>query len=341
MTGVVRSTNAGAEPRPRVVPRLVSLLSDQLVILLLVLAAMVAVFSTKQYFFSNATFGNILLDWGPLVLLAIGETFVIISGGIDLSVGTNAAFTGVMAALVMRSLTRSHHDQWFTLIIGLLVAMAVGTGVGLVNAFLILRARIVPFVATLATYGALGGLAIVYTHGAPIAGGPADAIKLSVPKYGPLSKPGLIVIAICITAGLFLHAARFGRYTFALGSNAFAARAAGINVRRHTVKVYALSGFLAGLAGMYFYLRLGSGAPTSGKGMELDAIAAVVIGGTSLSGGVGRLSCTIVAALMVATLKSGLIFMNVAPDWTPVVVAILIALAAYLQGFTPQIRRPT
>ena len=327
------STSSASTSPPTATQRLLGLLANQQVILLLVLVAMVVFFSVRNpIFFSVDVFGNILLDWGPVVLIAVGQTFVIISGGIDLSVGATVGFSGVLAAFAMRGLTTDGHSQTFVLAAGTLVAAGVGAGVGVVNGLLINYARIVPFIATLATLGAAGGLSIVLTDGGPIAGGPPDAILLSVPKFGPFNWPGLVVVVIVAFLGLVLHTARFGRYTFAIGSNSFAARAAGINVKRHIFKVYALSGFLAGLAGMYFYLRLGSGAPSSGKGAELDAIAAVVIGGASLSGGIGRLSGTVLGALILTTVTSGLILIGVAPNWKQVVVAILIATAVALQG---------
>ena len=329
---------AGA--RPSLGRKALALLANQQVILLLVLVAMVVLFTTKNsIFFSVDVFGNILLDWGPVVLIAIGETFVVISGGIDLSVGANLGFSGVIAAYVMQDMTSGGHGETITLIVGTVVAAGVGTGVGLLNALLINKARLVPFIATLATLGAAGGMSIVLTGGAPIGGGPASAISLSVPWLGPLSTPGIIVVGVVVVAGLFLHKARFGRYTYAIGSNSFAARAAGINVRRHLAKVYALSGLLAGLAGMFLYLRLGSGAPTSGPGAELDAIAAVVIGGASLSGGVGRMTGTVLGALILTTVTSGLIIIGVAPNWKQVVVAVLIAAAVSVQGLRVASRR--
>lgn len=223
-------------------------------------------------------------------------------------------------------------NQWLAIAVGTLVAALTGVVIGLVNGFLITKAKIVPFIATLVTMGAASGLAIVYSGGAPIGGGPDKAITLSVPWLGPLSSPGIAVIFIVLICGLFLHRARFGRYTFAIGSNEFAARSAGINVNRHYMKIYALSGLLSGLAGMYFYCRLGSGAPTSGYGGELDAIASVVIGGAALSGGIGRITGTVLGALILTTTTSGLIIIGVAPDWKQVVVAILIAAAVLLQG---------
>ncbi len=313
--------------------RLFNLLANQQIILVLVLLVMVAFFTfNNPIFFSNAVFANILLDWGPLVLIAVGETFVVISGGIDLSVGSTVAFSGVIAAMVMQNLTTANHGQTFTLLVGLLVAIGVGGVIGLINALLITRAHIVPFIATLATLGPAGGMAIVLTGGAPIAGGPPNAILLSVPEYGPFSLPGLIVLVLVIVLGLFLHRARFGRYTYAIGSNPFAARAAGINVDRHLTLIYTLSGVLAGLAGMFLYIRLGSGAPTSGIGSELDAIASVVIGGVALTGGVGRITGTMLGSLILTTITSGLIIIGVEPNWKQVVVAVLIAVAVFAQG---------
>ena len=339
MTAPPSTTSPATTPdatKARVVQRL---LGNQTVLLLVVYGAVVLYFTSRNsIFFSKDVFANILLDWGPVVLIAVGETFVVISGGIDLSVGATLGFSGVVAAFAMRGLTTDGHSQALVVTAGTLVALATGAGVGLLNAVLINRAKLVPFIATLVTLGAGSGLVIVMTKGAPIAGGPPKAILLSNPWVGPFSKPVLLVAAVTLTAGLFLHKARFGRYTFAIGSNAFAARAAGINVKRHLAKVYMLSGALAGLAGMFFYLRLGSGAPTSGAGAELDAIAAVVIGGVALSGGVGRMAGTALGALLLTTITSGLIIINVPPDWKKVVVAILIALAVTVQGLTSRSR---
>lgn len=312
------------------------LLTNQTTVLLLVWFAMIALFTIiKPLFFSVDVAGNILLDWAPVALIAVGELFVIISGGIDLSVGATVGLSGVLGALVMKSLTASGTGSMTTILIGLLVCIATGVTVGLINAWLINVINIVPFIATLVTLGAGSGLALVLTGGAPIGQGPSGAIELSIPWLGPLSTPELIVIVILAICGAFLARARFGRYTYAIGSNDFAAKAVGINVRRHLVKIYVLSGFLSGLAGMFFYLRLGSGAPTSGQGAELDAIAAVVIGGAALTGGVGKMGGTILGAFILTTVTSGLIIIGVEPNWKQVVVAILIAVAVGVRSFRP------
>jgi ribose transport system permease protein len=314
--------------------RIKSILSNQQFILLVVWIVMVIGFTLKSpIFFSSGVAGNILLDWAPLVLIALGELVVVISAGIDLSVGAVVGFSGVIGAFAMKALTAAGWATAPTLVLGLLVCVLVGAFVGLLNASLINYARLVPFIATLVTLGAASGLSLVLTKGAPIMSGPADAIQLVTPWLGPFSKPVVVVILIVLVIWAFVHKARFGRYAYAIGSNAFAARAAGINVKRHVAKIYILSGVLAGLAGFFFYLRLNGGAPTSGLGMELDAIAAVVIGGAALAGGVGRVSGTVLGALILTTVTSGLIIIGVDPQWKRVVVAALIAIAATLQAF--------
>ncbi len=315
-------------------------------VLLSVLIALAIVFTLAEpKFFSTATAGNILTDWGSIMLLAAGQTLVIISGGIDLSVGGILAISGVTSAWVMSEvlgfdITTTGPDAHGPLVIGGLIAVATGLVVGLTNAFLITKLKIVPFVATLSTMGATLGFAIIISNGMPI-GGPNDFSLISPinPEWMPLSWAVVGVIIVITVVGLFLHKSRFGLHTYAIGSNTFAARAAGINVERHLTKVYALAGALAGLAGFYVYLRLGAGSPSSGVMRELDAIAAVVIGGASLMGGVGRILGTVLGALILFTVQSGLIMAGVAPDWKKVVVAVLIAAAVAAQTMRPANRQ--
>ena len=322
----------------QLVAKVRGLATSQVSILVGVLAVLTIVFTVLEpKFFSAATASNILTDWGSVVLIAVGQTFVVISGGIDLSVGAVIGLSGVVSAYFMVNVlgydsTTKPEDAYFPLFLGALVSIAVGTLVGLLNALLINKTRIVPFIATLATMGAALGFSVIISSGMPI-GGPND-FKLISPidaKGIPLSIAVILVAVVVALAGLFLHKARFGLYTFAIGSNAFAARAAGINVERHITKIYALSGALAGFAGIYVYMRLGAGSPSSGTGRELDAIAAVVIGGASLMGGVGRIWGTVLGTLILFTVQSGLIMIGVAPDWKKVVVAVLIAAAVAAQ----------
>jgi ribose transport system permease protein len=334
--GSTGSTDYARPPR-----KLRGLLGNQQFILLIVYLLMVAFFTSRsRIFFSTGVYGNIFNDFGPLVLIAVGQMFVMVSGGIDLSVGYNIALSNVVAALAMRNLTLHYAGDpgtpdWHpnvVLFIGLLVAVGTGMAVGLVNAFLINKAKLVPFIATLVSLGACKGLSTVLTHNGPIGEGPTKAISLSVPYIGPFSRPLMAVIVFIIILGLVLHLTKFGRHTFAIGSNEFAARGAGINIARHVTKVYVLSGFCAGLASFFFLLRLASGFSTTGAGNELDAIAAVVIGGTALTGGVGRISGTILGALMITSVYSGLTIINVKPEWKAFIVALMIAIAATAQA---------
>jgi ribose transport system permease protein len=316
-----------------------SVVTNQQFMLLVALAVLVAYFTARApVFLSSGELANVLTDFCSIILLAVGETFVIASGGIDLSVGSAASLAGVAGAFAMRGLVNTHQNEALVLFVGTVVCAGCGLVIGLANAALINWARLVPFVATLAMLGGAGGLAIVFTNGEPI-GLDIRAISYTVAKVGPFSYPSFVVIALVVVAWLCLHFTRYGRYTFAIGSDAFAARAAGINVRRHVTSVYALSGLLAGLTGMFIYMRLGSGAPTAGLNDELEAIAAVVIGGASLFGGVGRLSGTVLGALIITTVTSGLIISNVQANWDQVAIALLIAVAAAMQALRPARRR--
>jgi ribose transport system permease protein len=310
---------------------------NQQFMLFVALVVFTAYFTARDsVFLSSGEITNILADFCSLVLLAVGETFVIVAGGIDLSVGSTASLTGVVGAFAMQDLLNAHQNEALVLLVGTLVCAGLGLFIGLINAALINWARLVPFVATLAMMGAAAGVAIVVSNGQPVGLDPG-AIHFTTARFGPFSYPALIVIAIVVVAWLYFHLSRYGRYTFAIGSNLFGARAAGINVRRHVTSVYALAGMFAGLTGMFIYMRLGSGAPTAGTGDELKAIAAVVIGGASLTGGVAWLSGTILGTLILVTVQSGLIISNVSPNWNQVVVGILIAVAASLQALRPKV----
>ncbi|HEX3780814.1 MAG TPA: ABC transporter permease [Pseudonocardiaceae bacterium] len=313
--------------------RIRTILLRQDVLLLGVLALMVAFFTTlNQDFFTTFDFANILQDWAPVMLLAIGETFVIVTAGIDLSVGSTLGLSGVACAMVMRSLHQSGAGTSTTILLGIVVALLTGTVVGLVNGLLITRARLAPFIATLATMGAGAGLTLVLTGGVQIAGGPTAVIALGNTQYlEVLTLPLIIVLAVLAVTWIVLGLTGFGRWTYAIGSNSFAARGAGIGVNTHLMKIYLLSGFLASIAGVFVYFRLGSGSPTSGQGQELAAIAAAVIGGTSLFGGSGRMSGTVLGALITTAVLSGLILIGVAPNWQQVVIGALIAVAVGVQ----------
>lgn len=314
--------------------RLKDLLMRQDLVLLVIFVAMIGVFSAiNPRFFSLPAAANILQDFSPVVLMAIGQTFVIASKGIDLSVGSVLGLSGVVMALVIRACNEAGYDPALTIGLGLLAAMAVGLVVGLVNGLMITYFRLVPFIATLATFGAAAGLSLVATGGVQIAGGPQAVIMLGNKAYGgAFTVPVIAVFVVIAVSWVFLAKSRFGRWTYAIGSNAFAARGSGIDVQGHLIKVYMLSGLLASLAGAFVYFRLGSGSPLSGRGGELSAIAAAVIGGVSLHGGSGKLGGTVLGALITTAVLSGLIMVGVEPNWQQIVVAALIAFAVGIQS---------
>ena len=310
------------------------LLGAQEVLLLAVLIAMVTVFTVlNPRFFTLASMGNILQDWGPVMLIALGQTYVIITGGIDLSVGSTIGLSGVVGALAIRELTAADMPAAVAILSGILIAALVGIAVGAINGLLITKARLAPFIATLAMMGTGAGLTLVITKGLQIGGGPSEVVAIGSTLYlGVFTLPLLVVCVITAVAWLYLHRSRFGRWTYAVGSSPFASRAVGINVESHLMKVYMLSGLLAGLAGALLYFRLGAGSPTAGLGRELSSIAAVVIGGASLFGGRGRMGGTVIGALINTSVLSGLILIGVEPNWQQVVIGVLIAVSVIAQG---------
>jgi len=307
------------------------------VILVGIFIIMVAVFSLfNPRFFSTAVAANIGQDFAPIMLMAIGQSFVIIARGIDLSVGSTLGLAGVSMALAIRAMEGAGFDPALSISLGLIVAIAVGMTVGLANAFLINIVGIAPFIATLVLMGAGAGLSLVLTGGVQVAGGPRAILWLANQRYfSILTLPLIVTLLITLLAWIYLTFSRFGRWTYAIGSNGFAARGAGINVKAHLTKIYVLSGVLSALAGAFVYFRLGgSGSPLSGRGGELAAIAACVIGGIGLFGGTGKLTGTIMGALITTSMLSGLILTGVEPNWQQIVVAALIAFAVGAQGLS-------
>jgi ribose transport system permease protein len=264
----------------------------------LVALVAVAVFAFARYerFLTEENLTNVLRQNSMLGLVALGMTFVILTGGIDLSVGSLVAVAGVTAAgLADRGL-----------VIALLAGVGFATALGLVNGLVIARARIQPFIVTLAMMIAARGLALVYTGEKTLSVPPgAEAFrelgrgKLELGAFA-VPYPVLILVAAYALGWLVLNYTRFGRHTYALGDSEEAARLMGLNVGRVKACVYTLSGALAGLAGVLLASRLGTGQPVAAVGWELDAIAAVVVGGTLLTGGQGGVGSTLVGMLLLA-----------------------------------------
>lgn len=278
-------------------------------------------------------FRNIATDASVLLILAVGETFVIITAGIDLSVGSVLLFGGVVSAKAMASIGG---DSTGVILVGLVVAMAGGLGWGLFNGLVITKMKVPPLIVTLGSLGMALGAALLLTGGVDVRSVP-NSLVLTVGIGRVAGVPYLVLIAggVAIVFGLILWITRFGRWTYGIGSNAEAARRAGINVGRHLIKVYALAGLLAGLAGWLNLARFSTTTVGGHATDNLNAIAAVVIGGTSLFGGVGAIAGTVVGVFIPAVLSNGFNVIGVQPFWQDVAVGAVLILAVYLD----QLRR--
>ncbi len=263
-------------------------------------------------------------------VLAIASTFVIITSGIDLSVGTLMTFCAVMAGVF---LTYWELPLWT----GILAAIATGALSGTISGTLTAKLKIPPFIATLGMMMLLKGLSLVVSGTKPIYFNNTEnfsmisqdsALGVLFPSL-PIPNAVLILFALAIAASIILNRTALGRYTFALGSNEEAVRLSGVNVDRWKIGVYGFGGAICGIAGLLIASRLNSAQPALGQGYELEAIAAVVIGGTSLSGGTGTILGTIIGAFIMSVLTNGLRILSVAQEWQIVVTGVIIILAVY------------
>ncbi|MBB5775578.1 ABC transporter permease [Nonomuraea jabiensis] len=270
-------------------------------------------------FLSVTNLLNVGVQAAVTAILAFGQTFVIVTGGIDLSVGSVAALSAIVLA-------------WTATVAGLpwppatLLSLLVGVACGLVNAVLIAYGRLPPFIATLAMLGIARGLALVISQGSPIPM-PEAVSHLGDTAGGVLPVPVIVMVVMGVIAAVMLNRTYAGRAMYAIGGNEEAARLSGIKVGRQKLITYALSGGFAAVAGIVLASRLASAQPQAAAGYELDAIAAVVIGGASLSGGKGRALGTFVGALILAVLRNGLNLLSVSAFWQQVVIGVVIALA--------------
>ncbi|WP_206447888.1 ABC transporter permease [Agrococcus sp. KRD186] len=273
-------------------------------------------------FFTEYNVINILRQSAVTAILAAGMTFVIIAGGIDLSVGSVVALTGVIAAGMMQGGT----PVWTAI----LIALAIGLVFGLVNGVAVAVFKIPAFIATLGTMTIGSSLALAYTQGLPISGLPEAFTYLGQGFIGPIPTPVIIAFLVVAICALLLRRTLIGRYAFAIGGNEKAAFLSGVRTPRWKITMYALLGVLGGIAGVVLTARQNSGQPTAGAGIELIVIAAVVIGGTSLSGGRGSVWGSIAGALLITVINNGLNLLNVSPYFQGLFVGGLILLAVGL-----------
>ncbi|MEW1827949.1 substrate-binding domain-containing protein [Streptomyces sp. NPDC088196] len=265
---------------------------------------------------------NVGVQAAVTAILAFGVTFVIVSAGIDLSVGSVAA----LSATVLAWSATQHGVPVFLAVI---LAIATGIAAGLVNGFLIAYGKLPPFIATLAMLSVARGLSLVISQGSPIAF-PDSVSHLGDTLGGWLPVPVLVMIVMGLVAAFILGRTYIGRSMYAIGGNEEAARLSGLRVSKQKLAIYALSGVFAAAAGIVLASRLSSAQPQAADGYELDAIAAVVIGGASLAGGTGKASGTLIGALILAVLRNGLNLLSVSAFWQQVVIGVVIALAVLL-----------
>ena len=298
---------------------------------LLAFASLIALFIVFSIASPNfAKFDNIvgiLLATAVTGVLAVGTTFVIITGGIDLSIGTVMTFSAVTAGVFITS--------WkLPIVIGVIAALAAGALWGFINGTAIAKMKIPPFIATLGVMMITKGLSLVVSGTKPIYfTDPRTSrifSKISMGSVLGIPNAVLIFFGVAIIAGLILSKTVFGRYNFAIGSNEEAARLSGINVDGWKIAIYTLGGLFAGIAGVMMASRLNSAQPALGAGYEMDAIAATVIGGTSLSGGEGTILGTVIGAFIMTILTNGLRMLSVPQEWQTVVTGLILVLAVYM-----------
>jgi ribose transport system permease protein len=291
--------------------------------LLGIIALLVVIFSvTASGFLTLQNLDNNARQMAVVGILAVGETFVIITAGIDLSVGSLLGFGGIIVALGL-----AHGLPIWGAVLAVLI---IAVGVGLVNGSLINAAALPPFIVTLGMLGILRGLTQIFGNGQQVG---YDAPRFTDFAAGTtLGIPNLfwVLAAVCVISGLFLHLTRRGRYMYAIGSNMESARRAGINVSASILTVYAISGLLAGIAGVLLTARQAQGDPNAGTGYELDAIAAAVLGGASLFGARGSIVGTFLGVLLVQIMTNGLNLLNFDPQVARMLEGALLILFVYL-----------
>lgn len=296
----------------------------KLVPLLALIGLILVVTILNPSFMEPANIMNLLRQISINGLIAFGMTFVILTGGIDLSVGSILALTSALAAGMMVAGV----DPIIAVVIGVIL----GAVFGALNGLLISKGKLAPFIVTLATMTIFRGLTLVYTEGKPITGlGDSYAFQLFGKGYFlGIPVPAVTMIIAFAILWFMLHKMAFGRKTYALGGNEKAALISGIKIDRVKIMIYSISGMMAALAGMILTSRLNSAQPTAGTSYEMDAIAAVVLGGTSLAGGKGRIAGTFIGVLIIGILNNGMNLLGISSFYQQVVKGVVILIAVLL-----------
>lgn len=280
-------------------------------------------------FMTTTNMRNVLIQSGTNAIIAAGMTFVILSGEIDLSVGSILAFSSVVGTTYIKN--------GEPIAVGILIMLGIGLAGGLLNGIFVAYFKFPSFITTLATMWLFRGLGYVYTEGQAVTGLPRDFRQIALGEF--LGIPNVIFFIAIVYAIAYFILARttIGRHVYAVGDNDEAAHLSGVNVGRTLVIVFAISGFLSALGGVVYSSRLFSGQPVAGITYELSAIAAVVIGGTSLSGGIGSVLGTLVGAVFIATLMNGLVLNNVSAFWQQVLMGVVVLAAVAIDKYRKMI----
>lgn len=292
--------------------------------LLALIVLIMVVTAINPSFISPSNLLNLLRQVAANGFIAFGMTFVILTGGIDLSVGSTLALSSALTAGLI--------SNGVNAMIAVLVGLVSGGFLGALNGILISKGKMAPFIATLATMTIYRGTTLVYTNGNPITG-IGDSFFFSFIGRGYLFRipfPVVLMFLVFILLFLLLHKTSFGRKTYAIGGNEKAAYIAGVKIDKIKILIYTISGVMASISGMIITSRLNSAQPTAGQSYEMDAIASVVLGGTSLSGGRGRIFGTLVGALIIGTLNNGLNLLGVSSFYQQIVKGIVIVIAVLL-----------
>lgn len=295
---------------------------------ILLLLVVILFFSlTTDAFFASKNMINILRQVAVLSILTCGMTFVIISGGMDLTVGSMLGLTGVICAKLLVETQMSP-------ILAILITIALATIFGMATGILIVRLKVPAIVITLGMMTVARGLGFILSKGLPIYSIPEKVVNLGQGYVGAIPIPVIIMLVIVAISAFILNRSYFGRYVYAIGSNEEAARLAGVPVNAIKVGLYSVSACLAGIAGVILMARISSGAPASGTGMEMDVVTAVVIGGVSINGGKGKMSGAFIGALLIGVLSNGLTIMNIGEYYQQVVKGIVLILAVAFDYFS-------
>ena len=296
------------------------------VIALIILMAVITIINSNFLTANNLL--NLLLQVTSNALIAFGMTFVILTGGIDLSVGSILALSSALTAGLLGS--------GMPVTLAILISLILGCSLGMMNGLLISYGKLAPFIVTLATMTIFRGATLVYTNGNPITKGLSDTFLFQFLGQGyivGIPFPVIIMFIVFIVLYVLLHKTAFGKSVYAIGGNEKAAYISGVKLNKVKIIIYSISGIMASISGLIITSRLSSAQPTAGASYEMDAIAAVVLGGTSLSGGKGRILGTLIGALIIGVLNNGLNIIGVSAFWQQVVKGVVILIAVLIDRF--------